>query len=162
MTVPISVMGRPKPQRFSPSHFERQNLTVRMQLHRFTRVTNAFSKKLSNMKAALALHFTHYNFIRVHSTLRVTPAMAAGITDHLRGFGNYWLDFLLWPPANGNRGPKTEVGNPLGCGAKWPHSRAQFHVASIVALRSHCKENCLCTSATSTIRGKIMFERSPC
>lgn len=76
---PIPVMGFPKFQRISTSHVERQNLTVRMRLRRFTRLTNAFSKKLSNMKAALALHFAHYNFCRVHQTLRITPAMAAGI-----------------------------------------------------------------------------------
>jgi hypothetical protein len=56
-----------------------------MQARRFTRLTNAFSKKLSNLKAQVALHFAHYNFVRIHQTLRVTPAMAAGITDHLWG-----------------------------------------------------------------------------
>jgi len=59
---------------------ERQNLTMRMQIRRFTRLTNAFSKKLANLKAALALHFAWYNFVRVHQSLRVTPAMAAGVT----------------------------------------------------------------------------------
>jgi len=59
------------------------NLTMRMQMRRFTRLTNAFSKKLENLKAAVALHFAHYNFVRIHSSLRVTPAMAAGVTDHL-------------------------------------------------------------------------------
>ena len=59
------------------------NLTMRMQMRRFTRLTNAFSKKLENLKAAVALHFAHYNFVRVHSSLRVTPAMVAGVTDHL-------------------------------------------------------------------------------
>jgi hypothetical protein len=54
-----------------------------MQIRRFTRLTNAFSKKLDNMKAAVALHFAHYNFVRVHGSLRMTPAMAAGITDHI-------------------------------------------------------------------------------
>lgn len=77
--VPIPLMGSPKPHKISTSHVERQNLTVRMHLRRFTRLTNAFSKKLSNMKAALAIHFAHYNFCRIHQTLRVTPAMAAGI-----------------------------------------------------------------------------------
>lgn len=80
---PIPVMGFPQFQRISTSHVERQNLTVRMQLRRFTRLTNAFSKKLSNMKAALALHFAHYNFCRIHSSLRVTPAMAAGICSEV-------------------------------------------------------------------------------
>jgi IS1 family transposase len=79
--LPVPVSGEPKPWLISTSHIERQNLTTRMQLRRFTRLTNAFSKKLENLKAALALHFAWYNFCRIHSTLRVTPAMAAGIAD---------------------------------------------------------------------------------
>ena len=78
--VPIEVTGSPKAHRISTSHVERQNLAVRMQLRRFTRLTNAFSKRLENMKAALSLHFAWYNFCHVHSSLRVTPAMAAGLT----------------------------------------------------------------------------------
>jgi hypothetical protein len=66
----------------STSFVERQNLTMRMAIRRFTRLTNAFSKKLDNLKAACALHFAHYNFCRIHQTLRVTPAMEAGLTDH--------------------------------------------------------------------------------
>jgi IS1 family transposase len=77
--LPIPVTGNPKPHLISTSHIERQNLTMRMQLRRFTRLTNAYSKKLSHLKAALALHFAWYNFCRVHSSLRVTPAMAAGL-----------------------------------------------------------------------------------
>lgn len=84
--LPIPVSGDPKPWLISTSHIERQNLTIRMQLRRFTRLTNAFSKKLENLKAALALHFAHYNFIRVHSTLRVTPAMACGLSDRAWDF----------------------------------------------------------------------------
>lgn len=80
-TIPIT--GNPNPQLISTSHIERQNLTMRMQLRRFTRLTNAFSKKLSNLKGALALHFAHYNFCRVHSSLRVTPAMAAGVSERV-------------------------------------------------------------------------------
>jgi IS1 family transposase len=79
--VPIPVSGEPKMARISTSHVERQNLTVRMTQRRFTRLTNAFSKKLENMKASLALHFAWYNFCRVHSSLRVTPAMAAGLSS---------------------------------------------------------------------------------
>jgi len=75
--------GRPDPGHICTSHVERQNLTMRMQLRRLTRLTNAFSKKLENLKAAVALHFAYYNFCRVHSTLRVTPAMEAGLTDHV-------------------------------------------------------------------------------
>jgi hypothetical protein len=77
------IIGNPKTFKISTSYVERQNLTMRMQIRRFTRLTNAFSKKLENLKAAVALHFAHYNFVRVHSSLRVTPAMAAGVTDHL-------------------------------------------------------------------------------
>jgi IS1 family transposase/transposase-like protein len=75
--------GEPDAERISTSFVERQNLTMRMQMRRFTRLTNAFSKKLDNLKAAIALHFAHYNFCRVHKTLRVTPAMEAGLTDHV-------------------------------------------------------------------------------
>jgi IS1 family transposase len=75
--------GDPDPTRICTSHIERQNLTMRMCMRRFTRLTNAFSKKLTNLKAACALHFAHYNFCRVHSTLRVTPAMAAGVVDQV-------------------------------------------------------------------------------
>jgi IS1 family transposase len=80
-TIPIT--GHPHPRFISTSHIERQKLTIRMQLRRFTRLTNAFSKKLENLKAACALHFAHYNFCRVHQALRVTPAMAAGVSPEI-------------------------------------------------------------------------------
>jgi hypothetical protein len=67
----------------STSYVERQNLTMRMAIRRFTRLTNAFSKKLDNLKAACALHFAYYNFCRVHQSLRCTPAMEAGVTEHV-------------------------------------------------------------------------------
>jgi hypothetical protein len=73
----------PEYERICTSHIERQNLTMRMQIRRLTRLTNAFSKKWENLRAAVALHFAYYNFCRVHSSLRVTPAMEAGITDHV-------------------------------------------------------------------------------
>jgi hypothetical protein len=79
--------GDPDPDFISTSFVERQNLTMRMQLRRFTRLTNAFSKKLSHLKAAISLHFAHYNFCRVHSSLRVTPAMESGIADHVWSLG---------------------------------------------------------------------------
>ena len=77
------VSGNPDPKHVSTSYVERQNLTIRMAIRRFTRLTNAFSKKLDNHKAACALHFAYYNFCRIHKSLRVTPAMEAGITDHI-------------------------------------------------------------------------------
>ncbi len=77
------IIGLPDPALISTSYVERQNLTMRMCIRRLTRLTNAFSKKLDNLKAAVALHFAHYNFVRVHQTLRTTPAMAAGVSDRL-------------------------------------------------------------------------------
>ena len=76
------VIGNPDPSHISTSNVERQNLTMRMSMRRFTRLTNAFSKKVENLAAAVSLHFCHYNFCRVHQSLGVTPAMAAGIADH--------------------------------------------------------------------------------
>jgi transposase-like protein/IS1 family transposase len=79
--------GDPDPEQISTSFVERQNLTMRMAMRRFTRLTNAFSKKLSHLKAAVALHFAWYNFVRVHRSLRVTPAMESGLTDHIWTLG---------------------------------------------------------------------------
>jgi IS1 family transposase len=79
----VAITGNPKPKDISTSYVERQNLTMRMQMRRFTRLTNAFSKKVENHAHAIALHYMHYNFCRVHQTLRVTPAMEAGIADHV-------------------------------------------------------------------------------
>jgi IS1 family transposase len=80
---PVPITGNPNPNHISTSYVERQNLTMRMSMRRFTRLTNAFSKKVENLAAAIALHFMYYNFCRVHKTLRVTPAMEAGISDHV-------------------------------------------------------------------------------
>jgi transposase-like protein/IS1 family transposase len=79
----VPVMGQPDPERICTSHIERQNLSIRMGTRRFTRLTNAFSKKFENHCAALMLWFAFYNFCRRHQTLRMTPAMAAGIGDHI-------------------------------------------------------------------------------
>lgn len=82
-SVKRTVAGTPDEENISTSMVERQNLTVRMSQRRFTRLTNAYSKKLTPLCAAVALHFAHYNFCRIHTTLRVTPAMAEGVTDRL-------------------------------------------------------------------------------
>ena len=82
-TITKTIIGRPDEERICTSHVERQNLTMRMSMRRFTRLTNAFSKKVENLRAAVSLHFAHYNFVRVHRSLRVTPAMEARVSDRL-------------------------------------------------------------------------------
>jgi len=77
------ISGNPRLEHVSTSGVERQNLTMRMSMRRFTRLTNGFSKKLQNHEAAISLHFMHYNFARIHQTIRCTPAMEAGVSDHV-------------------------------------------------------------------------------
>ena len=79
----VRISGRPKPEHISTSYVESQNLTMRMSMRRFTRLTNAFSKKFESHVCAISLYFVFYNWMRIHKTLRVTPAMAAGLTDKL-------------------------------------------------------------------------------
>jgi len=79
----VPVFGSPDPKQISTSHVETHNLSMRMSMRRLTRLTNAFSKKWEKLYAMLALYFAHYNFCRVHQTLRVTPAIEAGISDHI-------------------------------------------------------------------------------
>jgi IS1 family transposase len=81
--VATSIIGRPDKRHISTSFVERQNLTMRMNMRRFTRLTNGFSKKIENHQHALALYFMYYNFCRIHQSLRVTPAMEAGVSDHV-------------------------------------------------------------------------------
>ena len=106
------IVGRPDPLHISTSFVERQNLTMRMSMRRLTRLTNAFSKKLENHTAAVALHFMHYNFARIHKTLRVTPAMEAGVSDHVWSMEEIieMVDGFL--PKPGKRGPyKKRISN---------------------------------------------------
>ena len=84
---PHHVKGFPDSAHVSTSYVERQNLTMRINMRRFTRLTNAFSKKVENLEHAVSLHFMNYNFCRRHQTLGTTPAMAAGVADHVWSLG---------------------------------------------------------------------------
>ena len=98
------IEGNPDPKHVSTSHVERQNLSMRMGMRRFTRLTNGFSKKLENHLHALSLYFVHYNFCRVHKTLRTSPAMAAGVSETLHDME--WLAEMVDAtlPKPGRRG----------------------------------------------------------
>ena len=108
-----TIEGGPDPDHVSTSFIERQNLTMRMSMRRFTRLTNAFSKKIENHAHAVALHFMFYNFCRIHSTLKITPAMAAGVTTRLREIGDIVDLIETAEPKPGPRGPyrKREISN---------------------------------------------------
>ncbi len=99
------IEGRPVREHVSTSHVERQNLSMRMGMRRFTRLTNAFSKKLENHLHMLSLYFVYYNFCRIHKTLRMSPAMAAGVSDTLRDVE--WIVSLIdaRAPEPKKRGP---------------------------------------------------------
>lgn len=99
------VEGNPDIAHVSTSHVERMNLSIRMQNRRFTRLTNGFSKKLDNHIHALALYFAFYNFCRIHKSLRMSPAMAAGITDHLWSLDDIVAKIDAMAPAPAKRGP---------------------------------------------------------
>ena len=102
-TIKGAVQGRPDTSHVSTSYVERQNLTMRMSMHRFTRLTNGFSKKIENHAHVIALHFMHYNFGRIHKTLRVTPAMEAGVSDHVWSLEE--IAALVSEPVAKPRGP---------------------------------------------------------
>ncbi len=99
------VIGRPEFEHVSTSYVERHNLTMRMSMRRFTRLTNAFSQKIDNHIHALSLYFMFYNFCRIHKTLKVTPAMEAGLTDTLHNMG-FIVDLIE------NREPKGKKRGP--------------------------------------------------
>ena len=103
----MPITGKPDPKHISTSYSERQNLNIRMGNRRMTRLTNAFSKKAANHEHMMAIYFMHYNFVRIHQTLRVTPAMAAGVTDKLWGLED--MAALLDKPAPAKRGPYKKI-----------------------------------------------------
>jgi IS1 family transposase len=106
-----TVEGRPDDNHVSTSYVERQNLTMRMHMRRFTRLTNAFSKKVENHAHAVALHMMYYNFVRIHKTLRVTPAMAAGVSDRLWDITDIALLVEAAEAKPGKRGPYKKNSN---------------------------------------------------
>ena len=108
-TKTVRIEGTPNPAHISTSYVERQNLTMRMSMRRFTRLSNAFSKKVDNHMHAVALHFMHYNFGRIHKTLRVTPAMEAGVSDHVWSLEE--IAALVPEPVAKARGPYKKSGN---------------------------------------------------
>lgn len=106
-----TVEGNPDKAHISTSHVERANLSMGMGMRRFTRLTNGFSKKLENHLNMLSLYFVHYNFVRIHKTLKMTPAMAAGVSDTLHD-----MDFIVGlidanAPATKKRGPYKKKDN---------------------------------------------------
>jgi IS1 family transposase len=107
--------GNPDLAHVSTSYVEWSNLSIRMGNRRFTRLTNAFSKKIDNHLYALALYFAHYNFVRVHKSLKVTPAMAAGITNQLWSLEDIAERIEARHPKPGKRGPyKKRIANAVG------------------------------------------------
>ncbi len=105
------VEGNPDGAHISTSYVERQNLTMRMHMRRFTRLTNAFSKKVENHAHAVALHMLYYNFVRIHKTLRVSPAMAAGVSDRLWDIADIAMLVEQAEAKPGKRGPYTKISN---------------------------------------------------
>lgn len=104
----MAIIGDPEERHVSTSYVERANLTIRMSLRRFTRLTNAFSKRLENHTAALGLFHAHYNFCRIHRSLRVTPCMAAGVTSRVWEIADL---VALLPTAKGQKRGPYRKGN---------------------------------------------------
>lgn len=106
------IAGFPNPELVSTSYVERQNLTMRMSMRRFTRLTNGFSKKVENHAHAIALHYMYYNFVRIHKSLRCTPAMAAGVTNKLWSIEDIVALLDAYTPETKKRGPyKKRISN---------------------------------------------------
>jgi hypothetical protein len=106
------VSGDPDPKHVSTSYVERHNRTMRMSMRRFTRLTNAFSKKIQNHAAMVAIYAVHYNFARIHKTLRITPSMAAGLSDHVWSLEEIVKMADSYMPQANKRGPyKKRISN---------------------------------------------------
>jgi hypothetical protein len=106
------VSGNPDPKHVSTSYVERHNLTMRMGMRRFTRLTNAFSKTIQNHAAMVAIHAVYYNYARIHKTLRITPSMAAGLSDHVWSLEEIVQMADSYAPAPKPRGPyKKRISN---------------------------------------------------
>jgi IS1 family transposase len=107
------VSGDPDPKHVSTSYVERHNLSMRMGMRRFTRLTNGFSKKIQNHAAMVAIYAVHYNFARIHKTLRITPSMAAGLSDHVWSLEEIVLMADSYMPKPGKRGPYKKRGTEV-------------------------------------------------
>jgi hypothetical protein len=105
-----TVSGNPNPDHVSTSYVERHNLTMRMGMRRFTRLTNGFSKKIQNHAAMVAIHAVYYNFARIHKTLRITPGMAAGLSDHVWSLEEIVMMADNYLPKPSKRGPYKKTG----------------------------------------------------
>jgi IS1 transposase len=115
------IMGNPDHSKISTSYAERHNLTMRMHMRRFTRLTNAFSKKVENHACAVALHAMYYNFVRVHQTLRVSPAMAAGVTKKLWDMSDIVTILEDWEAENARVKPIFEIRQNVIGGSDYVH-----------------------------------------
>ena len=107
--IKTQIEGKPDPAHISTSYIERQNLTMRMHNRRFTRLTNAFSKKVENHAYSVALHMMYYNFVKLHSKLRTSPAMAAGVSDKLWEISDIVALWEAIEPKAGKRGPYKKL-----------------------------------------------------
>ena len=123
--IKAPVNGKPDLKHVSTSFVERQNLTMRMHMHmrRFTRLTNAFSKKLANHEAAIALHYMHDNFARIHQSLRVTPAMAAGASDRVWSIAEI---VALLDEARCSKARERSISRRMPSLARWMRTKAHW------------------------------------
>ncbi len=160
-------IGNPDAKHISTSYVERSNLTMRMHMRRFTRLTNAFSKKVENHAAAIALHTMYYNFVRIHQTLKVTPAMAAGVTDKLWEMADLVVMLEQWELAN--RHPeynfvvrKYDIGKGYSVSVLWHGSEmdtiwgfeTEFNALELINESATIRSK----EAITTTRGSIMYK----